>query len=366
MKTKTIGSFKKALALLTIAAAAISVSGCGKARSIYTTESVRLTPEERSWICPEEKYADIIALYRKDNFKGTALVATDDDLLFLYCENALEKDGATPVSQNTVFDIASMSKTITAVAVLQLAEKGSLSLDDTLDKYFPDYEAGKEITIYNLLHMRSGIPDYLNNAENFWDTDLELGQLMRDLVSDKISDEELLTSLYQAPLLFKPGSGFSYCNTNYRLLALIIEQVSGMKYCDYLQANIFDVCGMTHTTSMAVGDLTYVPVNFEAMYKAGITDENGYPMDPNNSRGDGGIHSCISDILAFDRALFGGQLLNEASMEIMLHDDNNYCCGLYSIPGYNHGGNGYTTKTMNTIVPSEDYGHIYVIWMSHL
>ena len=75
---------------------------------------------------------------------------------------------------------------------------------------------------------------------------------------------------------------------------------------------------------------------------------------------------CISDILAFDRALFGGQLLNEASMEIMLHDDNNYCCGLYSIPGYNHGGNGYTTKTMNTIVPSEDYGHIYVIWMSHM
>ena len=48
------------------------------------------------------------------------------------------------------------------------------------------------------------------------------------------------------------------------------------------------------------------------------------------------------------------------------HDDNNYCCGLYSIPGYNHGGNGYTTKTMNTIVPSEDYGHIYVIWMSHM
>ena len=64
--------------------------------------------------------------------------------------------------------MASVSKTFTAVAVLQLVEKGKINLDDTLDKYFPEYETGKKITVYNLLHMTSGIPDYCNNPDPFW------------------------------------------------------------------------------------------------------------------------------------------------------------------------------------------------------
>ncbi len=366
MSKKRINTaIKKAITFLTAAATVLSLAGCKQDTPEYTLENIELTADERKWINPDEQYLDIISLYHKNSFKGTSVVATDKEVLYLYCEDAFEKDGVTLVSQDTVFDLGSMSKAFTAVAILQLVEKGKLNLDDSLDKFFPEYQKGKEITVYDLLHMRSGLYDYLNEPDKFWINHDNIGQLMRDLVSDKITDEEFLDALYEAPLSSEPGSGYKYCNTNYRLLAFIIEKVSGMKYCDYLKQNIFDVCGMTHTTSMAVGDLTYVPTNFSQVYNAGLTDENGYPMDANNSRGDGGIHSCLTDILAFDRALFGNKLLNKKSMETMLHAEDGYCCGLFSKPAYNHGGKSYTTLTMHTIVPSEEYGHIYIIWLSH-
>lgn len=361
---KLIKKFLMVLVALVAVSQVICLTGC-KSASKYTLENIRLADDERKWICPDEEYLDVIMLYRRDAFKGTTVVATDDEVLYLYCEDALEKDGVTHVSQNTVFDLASMSKTFTAVAVLQLAEKRKLDIYDTLDKFFPEFEAGKRIRVYDLLHMRSGLPDYLNQPEKFWNITDGIGNLMKDLVSDKITDEELLSALYETPNISEPDQGFTYCNTNYRLLAFIVEQVSGMKYCDYLKENIFDVCGMTMTTSMVKDDLTYVPTNFSDVYKSGLTDENGYPMDPINSRGDGGIHSNLTDVLKFDRALFGGKLLNKAYMEIMLHDEDGYCCGLFSTPCYNHTGRGYTTRTQNSIVPSEEYGHIYVIRLSH-
>ena len=292
--------------------------------------NIKLTESERSWKNPDTKYAELVKRYGKETCPGTLVVATDEDIIFLYAEKEFEKDGMTLESQDTVFDMASVSKVFTAVAVLQLKEKNKLSLDDTLDKYFPEYETGKKITIYNLLHMNSGIADYCNNPYSFWDISGAdaVDQKLSDIFLDKISDEEFLQALYKAPLDFEPGTQFEYSNANYHLLAFIIEKVSGMKYCDYVKKNIFDKCGMTKTTSMAVGDMTYVPVGFDELVKKGFTDKDGYPAGPNNHRGGSGIHSCLTDMVRFDRALFAGKLLSEASMEILLKDERGYCCGL--------------------------------------
>ena len=260
--------------------------------------------------------------------------------------------------------MASVSKTFTAVAVLQLVEKGKISLDDTLDKYFPEYETGKKITVYNLLHMSSGIPDYCNNPDPFWNISgaEAADKKLSEIYLDKISDEEFLQALYQAPLGFEPGTAFEYSNTNYHLLAFIIEQVSGQKYCDYVKKNIFDKCGMTRSSSMAVGDMTYVPVGYEELVNYGFTDENGYPAGPNSYRGDSGIHSCLTDMVKFDRALFAGKLLNKNSMEILLKSENGYCCGLMTDNnGYSHSGSSFTCSTNNRIIESEEFGHIYII-----
>ena len=326
--------------------------------------TIKLTESERSWSNTDTKYAELIKKYGDSALPGALVVATDKDVVYLYAEKETEKDGTTLTSQDTVFDMASVSKTFTAVAVLQLVEKGKIQLTDTLDKYFPEYETGKKISISNLLHMSSGIPDYCNNPDPFWNISGAdaANKKLSDIFLDKITDEEFLQALYKAPLDFEPGTKCEYSNTNYHLLAFIIEKVSDVKYCDYVKKNIFDKCGMTKTTSMATGDMTYKPEGFDEFVQYGFTDKDGYTAGPNNYRGDSGIHSCLTDMVKFDRALFAGKLLNKASMEIMLKDENGYCCGLMKEKdGYSHNGSSFTCNTDNKIIESEEFGHIYII-----
>ncbi len=353
---------KKTLSALMVTSMMLSFASCS-GESKYSLSKIKLTETERSWACPEEQYAELLKTYGKKTCSGALVVATDKDIVYLYSEDAKEKDGKTLESQDTVFDLGSTSKTFTAVAVLQLVEKGKIKLEDTLDKYFPEYETGKKITIYNLLHMRSGIPDYNNNPDPFWNISGEdaANKKLSDVYFDRISDEEFLQAMYQAPLGFEPGTQFEYSNTNYHVLAFIIEKVSGQKYCDYVKKNIFDKCGMKKTTSMATGDLTYVPVNFDELVQYNFS-KDGYPGCPNSTRGDSGIHSCLTDMVAFDRALFAGKLLNKNSMEIMLKAEESYCCGLMKEKdGYSHSGSSFTCKTNNRIIESEKHGHIYFI-----
>ena len=353
---------KKVISSLMAFAMCLSLASCGQ-KSKYPLSGIKLTETERSWTNPDKEYSGLAELYAGATCAGTMVVATDKETIYLYAEDEKETDGKTFESQDTVFDLGSVSKTFTAVAVLQLVEKGKIKLDDTLDKYFPEYETGKKITIDNLLHMRSGIPDYNNNPDPFWNISGEdaANKKLSDVYFDRISDEEFLKALYQAPLGFEPGTQFEYSNTNYHLLAFIIEKVSGGKYCDYVKKNIFDKCGMKKTTSMATGDLTYVPVNFDELVKYNFS-KDGYPACPNSTRGDSGIHSCITDMVAFDRALFAGKLLNKNSMEIMLKEIDGYCCGLMKEKdGYSHSGSSFTCLTNNRIIESKDYGHIYII-----
>ena len=369
MKTQPIKRCSKVIAVGLILSLLMSMAGCAKTDdSQYSLKKIRLTADEQSWSNPEEEYSDILALYSKKKCKGTLVVATDEDVLFLYAEDAVEKDGVTPVSQDTVFDIASCTKIFTAVSILQLQEKGKLSIDDTIDKYFPEYQYGSQITIYNLLHMNSGIPDYLNQSEIFFMMEgEELDDQMRKVYDDSFTDQDFLNTMNNAPLLFTPGSMMFYSNTNYKLLAFIIEKVSGMSYSDYLEKNIFKPCGMSNSYSMRVDKYTYVPVNYTEQLKFGAVDEHGYSMSPRNERGDGGICTCLTDFLAFDRALFNGKLLKEDSMEILLKNDNGYCCGLMpeNNLGYSHSGGGFTAQTHNNIYTNEKYGHLYYISMEH-
>ena len=358
---------KKLISAFLALAMLVPLASCAKG-SKYSLDNIKLNEGENSWSVPDERYKSLLESYGGGKCTGTMVVATDEDVIYLYCEDGVEKDGVTRISQDTVFDIASCSKTFTAVCILQLAEKGKLTINDTLDKYFPEYEAGKNITISNLLHMSSGIPDYLNNPDPFWNISGEdaANQKISDILQDRITDEDLLNAMYQAPLAFEPGTQYEYSNTNYRLLAFIIENVTGMKYCDYVKKNIFDKCGMKNTTSMATGDLTYVPQDFEEQVKYGFSDKDGYPACPNNSRGDGGIHSNLTDMVAFDRALFTGKLLNQDSMKILFTEENGYCCGLVKgQDSYSHTGSSISCSAYNKAVESEEYGHIYIIRLEH-
>ena len=180
---------------------------------------------------------------------------------------------------------------------------------------------------------------------------------------DDVSDEEFLESLYDAPLYFEPGTRQRYSNTNYYLLGMIIEQISGVKLCDYFQEHIFDPCGMKNTTSMVVGNETSVPTMFRNLYEEGILDENGYTMQPNSERGAGGVHTCLEDFLAFDRALLSLKLVGSESLEEMMNFEMDYGCGLYPYRGraFGHSGRDGTYTTQNVIIDSAQFGRVYFL-----
>lgn len=299
-----------------------------------------------------------------NSFNGSILLATEDHVILYGGPKAMTTEGK-PVDMYTTYDIGSCSKTFTAVAIFQLIETGMVSLDDPLSKYFPEYETGRDITIYQMLHMQSGIADYTNDPETFWGdiSKQDMKKFTYKFFNDELSDEDFLHALYAAPLCFTPGTEQSYSNTNYHLLAMIVERVSGIALNEYLQEHIFNPCGMEHTTSMAVGDETSIPKLFTDLFSAGIVNENGYSAQPKTERGAGGIHTCAADLWAFDKALVSGQLIGSNSLEEMTHFEMDYGCGLYPIGknAYGHSGRNGTYTTENIIIESEQYGRLFFI-----
>ena len=315
---------------------------------------------------PDQKYEKVINRIEKashsNSFHGAVLIATDDEVILFGGPKGVTTEGR-PVDLYTTYNIGSCSKTFTAVAVFQLIESGRITLDDPIVSFFPGYEAGKEIRIRHLLHMQSGIIDYVNNPEGFW---VSIGkdamdEFMLRSFRDEVTDEEFLENLYAAPLEFAPGTDQRYSNTNYHLLGLIVEQVSGMRLCDYLQEYIFDPCGMEHTTAMVVGNETSVPKVFGDYLEIGMVDENGYTMAPDFERGAGGVHTCPADLWAFDKALLSNRLISSSSFGEMTRFEMEYGCGLYPYGknAYGHSGRDGTYTTQNVIIESEQFGRVY-------
>ncbi len=326
--------------------------------------------ENNFYVNPDKKYEKLVDVCqdkaRLYGYEGAVMIATDDDIVLFGGPEAKNIEGK-PIDPYTTYDIGSCSKIFTAVAIFQLIDKGELSLDDTLDKFFPEYETGKQITIYNTLHMQSGIPDYINNPPAYWEeiTTDNYEQFYSKICQDGYTDEEFLQNLYKADLLFTPGSKQEYCNTNYVILAMIVEQVSGMPFCDYLQKNVFDVCGMEHTTSMVAGNETSVPTDYDLVLSIGMVNEKGYYTGYRLERGCGGIHTCMADLIEFDRALFGGKLVSESSLAEMMNYDMEYGCGLYPLVrkgyAYGHSGSNGAYVSMNMIIDTEEFGRVYFV-----
>ena len=335
--------------------------------SAYASEGL-LETDENFFVSADPAYEKIIGRVKRtshsNSFTGSILLATEDRIILYGGPKAMTTEGK-PADMYTTYDIGSCSKTFTAAAVFQLIEAGAISLDDPVTKYFPEYETGRDITVYHLLHMQSGIADYTNDPETFWGDvcKQDPGKFMYMFFNDELSDEDFLRALYAAPLYYAPGTDSVYSNTNYHLLAMIVEQVSGMKFNEYLQEHIFDPCGMEHTTSMAIGDETSVPKLFSDLFSAGIVTENGYSPQPSTERGAGGVHTCVADLWAFDRALVSGQLVSSDSLEEMTHFDMDYGCGLYPYGqnAYGHSGRNGTYTTENVIIESEQFGRVYFI-----
>jgi CubicO group peptidase (beta-lactamase class C family) len=175
------------------------------------------------------------AYVHNGDFSGSVLVARDGHILFQKSYGMANHEWGIPNSEKTKFHIASVTKTFTAAAILQLERQGKLKLSDPLNKYVPDFLNGERITIEQMLSHTSGLPDYYSLPE----------YPLRKY--QKVTLADLVSWVKTKPLDFLPGSKSSYSNTGYAFLAYIIERVSGKPYDQFLAEEILKPSGLRET-----------------------------------------------------------------------------------------------------------------------
>ncbi|MBV9972414.1 MAG: beta-lactamase family protein [Candidatus Eremiobacteraeota bacterium] len=203
-----------------------------------------------------------------------------------------------PVNATTRFEIGSITKQFTAVAIMQLVEDGRLSLDDRLVKFIGSYPAANDVTIRQLLWQTTGIPNY-TAAKNF----VSLAErrpgtfvTMMNLIANK-------------PLRFTPGSRWEYSNSNYIILGRIIELVSGQSYTDYLFSHVIKPAGMNQTATIAdEGHLTDFATGY-GPNKSGTKLNRAPRFGSGWAWAAGYLVSNVDDLAAWDNAFFGGRII---------------------------------------------------------
>ena len=236
------------------------------------------------------------------NFNGGMIVAKGGNIVFEKYKGFINIDGKDSVNALTSLHIASVSKTFTAMAVLKLQEQGKLNIEDPVTKYFPKFNY-EGVTIKTLLNHRSGLPNYLYFMEKVgWITDSIIQN--KDVLNWLIERKGFIKDIGKAE------TRFNYCNTNYALLALIIEKVSGETYPHFMQENIFDPLGMKNTFVHFKGDNKIRSKSF---------DWRGREIPDNYLDavyGDKNIYSTPRDLLIWDRALSDTQFLKAKSLAL--------------------------------------------------
>jgi CubicO group peptidase (beta-lactamase class C family) len=234
-------------------------------------------------------------------FNGGMIVAKNGNIVFEKYAGTGHLPGTDLITANTPLHIASVSKTFTAMAVLKLSQDGKLHIDDELSNYIKNFNY-PGVTIRSLLSHRSGLPNYLYFMEDQgWDKTKTATN--EDVLNFLISKKAVLKNI--AP----PNTHFTYCNTNYALLALLIETVSVKKFSDYLQQTFFEPLQMKNSFVYNRNDslkvnLSYdwrgrlIPLNYlDAVY------------------GDKNIYTTPQDLLIWDRALSSGKIFSPEMLD---------------------------------------------------
>jgi len=319
--------------------------------------------ENMVWTTNNSEYKELIESIQpicEESLYGSIILASDEEVIFAGGWNVLEIDGETTVNAYTTYEVGSITKQIMAAAILQLVDEGKLDVSETIDKYFPEYPHGDKLTIEHLLHMESGIPDYVNEPTAFYASARDEGKSPTEVHKNfmykaDLSEEQILEYLYKTDLAFEPGTRFSYSNTNYFLLAIILEQVTGQTYEDYIKENIFEVCGMENSTCTEVGNITSVPM------PKGVED---YGKWGRKCRGAGDIHSNVCDYLLWCRGLMNGKVLDETQLTYMTTPSKGYACGWFEKDGNMvHDGGTISYFSLVCVYPTEEKNY-YLIYMN--
>lgn len=224
---------KKMFSIFLCFALLLSFTACTKDEVENTENTETTAPTQAFELKVTQEMTDKLDEKLSD-FEGIVYLTHNDELIYSHA-NGKDECG-NDLTIDTPMYVGSISKQFCATSIMILKEQNKLSVDDTLDKYFPEYKYGKDITIKNLLTMRSGIPEMLESAQGYSADKTESENI--DIINDWI---------FGQPLDFEPDSMMTYSNTNYYLVSQIVEQVSQQKYNDFVRKNIFEPLEMNHS-----------------------------------------------------------------------------------------------------------------------
>jgi CubicO group peptidase (beta-lactamase class C family) len=243
-------------------------------------------------------YADKL---KRSGFNGAILLARKGVVLYEQYNGFEDLKSRAPLTDSSSFQLASVSKTFTGMAVMHLVEKGQLSLEDSLQHFFPDLPY-KGITVRMLLNHRSGLPNYLYFCDSLWP---DRNKLMTN--GDVIG----LMAKHRPRIQHLPDTHFQYCNTNYLLLASIVEKVTSERFPDFMQKAFFQPLEMYDTY---VNDGT----GPKRPHQTVSHDFRGRPEPDVNFDGvvgDKGVYSTVRDMLKWDQGLYSGKLFSDATLQ---------------------------------------------------
>lgn len=241
-------------------------------------------------------------LHRKKGFNGTVLVTKYDQVIYKGAFGYADFNQKDTLSTQTAFQLASVSKQFTAMAIMMLKEQGELSYDDSVQQYVPGFPY-KGITIRQLLTHRSGLSNYTYFSDELWH-DRKIPITNEDVLN--------LMEVHQPKVYHKPNTHFDYSNTGYILLASVVAEASGMPFATFMQKHIFEPLEMTHTFTYSK-DLAVLTGRIATGYISGKRKRSPDYLD--TVLGDKGVYSTVEDLYKWDQALYTQKLVKRETLE---------------------------------------------------
>lgn len=304
---------------------------------IDTTKTIGFTA-----LSPKEKayYAEAIeplyqSLLVNRGFNGSILLAKNGEIVFEDYRGLINFKTKEPITATTPFHVASISKTFTATVVLKLMEEGKISLEDPIEKYLPSFPY-QNITIKDLLTHRSGLPKYdhfMEDTKTIVTTRRnKRGKLVKRYTTVKVpleftglaSNEDVLRYMirHRPPIAASPNRRYNYCNTNYVLLAMIVEKITRTPFPEYMMANVFKPLGMTNTYVFSLKDTA----NYTPSYNYNNSVFKLEKLDC--VYGDKNVYTTVRDLLIWDKALYEGSFVKPETMDLAYQPYSNENRGL--------------------------------------
>lgn len=264
-------------------------------------------------------------------------VGRDGQVVFSKGYGIADLEFSVPADADTMFRIGSITKQFTAAAVLRLAEREKLDVDDPLSRFLPDYPRGDEITLRHLLTHTSGVPNYTDFGPEWF-----------QLVARELSHEEMIALWKDRPLDFEPGERWSYSNSGYYLLGVVIEKASGKSYADFLHDELFAPLGLTRTRYDSNGEV--IPNRAQGYGWEDDRHWNDRLIGMSQPGAAGALISTAGDLVRWEMALVAGKAIAPASYEEMTLPfllnsgrETDYGMGLQlrpfaNMPAVSHGG----------------------------